>query len=109
MCINRLSLMQIERNNFYSISLKHKDQQQAAELSDTEMTIETQHKHDRLHGKTALAVPSQNSNGFNKKSVASQQKAEEYKRLTENTMLVCNVNFAENHLASRYVQWWTCA
>lgn len=64
------------------------------------MTVETQQNHDRFHGKNGMAIstlPSTNSNGVKK---SSQQKNEEYKRLTENTM-VCNVNLMENSLASR--------
>lgn len=70
------------------------------------MTVETQQNHDRLiggkNGMTANSLSPVNSNGF-KKTASSQQKHEEYKRMTENTMSVCNVNLMENNLASRYV------
>lgn len=67
------------------------------------MTVETQQNHDRLLGKSAVtnnAVPSANSID-RKSTAAAQQKEAEYKRLTENTMKVCNLNVMENTLASR--------
>lgn len=72
------------------------------------MTVETQQNHNRLiggkNGMTANNLPSSNNSNGLKKTVTSQQKHEEYKRMTENTMSVCNVNLMENNLASRYVR-----
>lgn len=67
------------------------------------MTVETQQNHDRLlatkNGVTNRVVPSANTNGV-KKSTNAQQKDDQFKRFTENTMQV-NVNLMENTLASR--------
>lgn len=65
------------------------------------MKVETQQPHHRLHGKVVMNNTT-SSNPMDLKT-AVQQKDEEYKRLTENTMQVCNVNvnLMENSLASR--------
>lgn len=81
-------------------------EQQTNESSDATMTVETQQNHDRLlatkNGVTNRVVPSTNGNGLKKSPTTSaqQQKEEQYKRFTENTMQV-NVNLMENTLASR--------
>lgn len=86
---------------------QHQQQQQLSEeLFETTMTVETQQNHNRLiggkNGMIANNLLPANSNGL-KRTASSQQKHEEYKRMTENTMSVCNVNLMENNLASRYV------
>lgn len=91
---------------FFWFKIEQK-QEQSEELFETTMTVETQQNHDRLiggkNGMTAnVNLSPVNSNGL-KKTASSQQKQEEYKRMTENTMSVCNVNLMENNLASRYV------
>ncbi|XP_031634044.1 egl nine homolog 3 [Contarinia nasturtii] len=80
-----------------------------ASKSNSTMTVETQQNHDRLLGKngvtnTVNGVPSTNANGVLKKSTNAQQKDEQYKRLTENTMQV-NVNLMENSLASSELRY----
>lgn len=53
--------------------------------------------HHRMNGQLAAAIVSPTTNS----TIAQQKKDAEYKRLTENTMQVCNVELMENRLASR--------
>lgn len=68
---------------------------ESAETPEGKMVVETQtQSHHRINGKSSSSY-----------DPAKQQKDAEYKRLTENTMKVCNVsvNLMENSLASRLV------
>lgn len=88
---------------FHEIFSIHSIEQQSNESSNSTMTVETQQNHDRLlankNGVSNSVVPSTNTNGV-KRSSNAQQKDDQYKRFTENTMQV-NVNLMENSLASR--------
>lgn len=57
------------------------------------MIVENASNHHRINGKTSTSFDSN----------AAKQKEADYKRLSENTMKVCNVNvnLMENSLASR--------
>lgn len=63
------------------------------------MVAETQ---QRINGKSTANGFASPTNSYDLKT-ANQQKQEDYKRLAENTMQVCNVNvnLMENSLASR--------
>lgn len=56
--------------------------------------------HHRMNGKMTAANSSSTTVTTNS-TIAQQKKDAEYKRLTENTMQVCNVNLMETSLASR--------
>lgn len=71
------------------------DEDDKSNTMKTEM--QTNAAHHRVNGKVVTANASMPPNS----TIAQQKKDAEYKRLTENTMSVCNVNLMENSLASR--------